>query len=69
MKMQTPFETTLCDLNVLQDLGLQRGSKPFGLFDAILARRLFQFGQGANAEVVVKPEDLIGTQTWHGKQL
>ena len=54
MQMQSAF-TALCDREVLQDLGLKRRAKSFGLPDSIVPGGGLKFCQRGNSKILVQP--------------
>jgi hypothetical protein len=62
-------ERRLPDLQALNDLALERGTHALHVLDAILSGRWFQLSQTGDAELFVKLEDLVRTQSRDGKHL
>jgi hypothetical protein len=58
-----------CDGQILQDLGLQRGAKTLRLLDAVVLGGGLEFGKAGDAELLMKPEHLLGSQARHRQHL
>jgi hypothetical protein len=54
-------------LDASESLCLQSASKSLRALDAILARGLFQIGEGGDAETLIKLEHLVSPQAGHGE--
>lgn len=57
------------DGKVLENLGLQRCAESLGLPYPILFRRRLEFGERGDAKVLVEPQYLLRTETWHSQHL
>ena len=56
------------DREILQNFRLQRSAKAFDLADAVVLRSGFKFGKRANAELLMKLQDLVGPKSRNGEQ-
>ncbi|MGY3529344.1 hypothetical protein ACVISU_002112 [Bradyrhizobium sp. USDA 4452] len=68
MQMQSAF-AALCDRKILQDLGLKRRAKSFGLTDSIVPGGGFKLRQRGDSKVLVKPQYLLRPQPGHRQHL
>src|SRR4051812_3019638 len=64
--VETAFATAR-DFEASENLCLQSASKSLRALDAILARSLFQIGEGGDTECLIKLERLVRSQTRHGE--
>ena len=61
MQMQSAF-AALCDREILQDLGLKRRAKSFGLADSIVPGGGLKLCQRGDSKILVKPQHLLRPQ-------
>ncbi|MBB4393721.1 hypothetical protein GGD62_002815 [Bradyrhizobium sp. ERR14] len=54
---------------VLQDLGLQRGTESFRLLDAVVLGGGLQFRERGDAEILIEPQHLLRPQTGYREHL
>src|SRR5256885_15462679 len=68
MQMKAVFAAPR-DSQVLKDLGLQGGAKPFRLLDPVGLGPLLEFSQRSDTEVLVEPQDLLRTQARYAQEI